>query len=701
MIETREKKPKFNSLLAESFTRRYLFAFVLIIAYLAITLFTTQGLSLFNGGVTTMTDLEFYLMVASSLVFGCGILVFAFRQFEVKLNRPLLVICLVLLVIDIVAVLIFPSAINGEIYGYYATYSITTGERIRYIFGWLVGDLALYVFVGVIPFLFRSHNGVDFWLWVGMGVGALLLVASFIKENELWKGLLDGSNIEARPSSLTNNPNTFGFAIFWSFNCTLILYSKYHRFPVLIIGVIFALMSVGIQCKTVIACIAIEVLLTGVYFPIVCWKKRRKEAISYIVVLAMLVAFIALVAFVPIKPFENISKIIKSVAKKLLTLSGGSLTGRTQIWAEVFGNMVQHPTILLFGTGDGVFEWFVYASATGMTEGLAGFPAHNGFLYVWGRFGIVGIVVYLFGLGYLFYDTIHAIKVRKDYWAGSILIVLIGFMAHSMAEDDALLDMRLKGMMFLGVIWWPLLISRNDWLNRKNGQPELKQVPLTSSENLSVIDVLKTSYTISMPILVVSVGFAPLYETIFDGCKFNNVHSLTGLALLCFLAPLLAAVIYLQFKNGNKWKAEIILWSSVFVALWGLIFGFVSDTVVYPIALGALLLFLLIFGALGLKPNKIKFIEIVPLILKVLIAFAIIVLSHSLKAYLPDAITNSSVAALFLLYLSLTVLGMTSVSKFSAWNGDIDILGSRIEATYEKVARRQLIRSNNRLTSIF
>ena len=701
MTETKEKKSKFKSLLAEFFTRRYLFAFVLIIAYLAITLFTTQGLSLFNGGVTTMTDLEFYLMVASSLALGAGVLLFAFRQFEVKLNKPLLVICLVLLVVDTVAVLIFPSSINGEIYGHYASYNITTGERIRYIFGWLVGDLALYIFVGVVPFLFHSHNGVDFWLWVGVGVGILLLVASFIKENELWKGLLDGSNIEARPSSLTNNPNTFGFAIFWSFNCALILYSKYHRFPVLIIGVIFALMSIGIQCKTVIACVAIEILLTGVYFPIVCWKKKRKEAISYIVVLAVLIALIALIAFVPIKPLENISKIIKSVAKKLLTLSGGSLTGRTQIWAEVFGNMVHHPTILLFGTGDGVFEWFVYASATDMTEGVAGFPAHNGFLYVWGRFGIVGIVVYLFGLGYLFYDTIHAIKVRKDYWAGSILIVLLGFMAHSMAEDDALLDMRLKGMMFLGIIWWPLLISRKGWLNKKNGRSEIKQVPLTSSKNLSFIDVLKTSYTISMPIFVVSVGFAPLYETIFDGCKFNNVNSLTGLTLLCFLAPLLAAEIYLQFKGASKGKAKIILWSSTIVTLWGLIFGFVSDTMVYPIALGALLLFLLIFGALGLKPNKIKFIEIMPLILKILIALAIIVLSHSLTAYLPDAITNSSVAALFLLYLSLAILGMASVFKFSMWNGYIDVVGSRIEATYEKVALRQLNRSNNRITSIF
>lgn len=701
MSTTKEKKPKFKSLLAESFTRRYLFAFILIIAYLAITLFTTQGLSLFNGGVTTMTDLEFYLMVASSLILGAGVLVFAFRQFEVKLNRPLLVICLVLFVIDIVAVLIFPSSINGEIYGYYATYSITTNERIRYIFGWLVGDLALYVFVGVVPLLFRSHNAVDFWLWVGIGVGILLLIASFIKENELWKGLLNGSNIEARPSSLTNNPNTFGFAIFWSFNCALILYSKYHRLPVLIIGVIFAFMAIGIQCKTVIACLAIETLLTGVYFPVVCWKKRGKEAISYIVVLAVLIALIALVAFVPIKPFENISKIIKSVAKKLLTLSGGSLTGRTQIWAEVFGNMVHHPTILLFGTGDGVFEWFVYASATDMTKGIAGFPAHNGFLYVWGRFGIVGIIVYLFGLGYLFYDTIHAIKVRKDYWAGCMLIVILGFMAHSMAEDDALLDMRLKGMMFLGIIWWPLFISRKDWLDKKNEQPELKQVPLTSFKNLSVIDVLKTSYTISMPVLVVSVGFAPLYETIFGNCKFNNINSLTGLVLLCFLAPLLVAEIYLLFKGGNKGKAKIILWSSALVVLWGLVFGFVSDTMVYPIALGALLLLLIVFGALGLKPAKIKFGEIVPLVLKVLIALVIVILSHSLKAYLPETITNSSVAALFLVYLSLIVLGAISSPSLNVWNGNIDIIGSKAEAIYEKVVRRQLIRSNNRITSIF
>ncbi len=701
MAKAKNYQSKLKSLVGSAFKKKYVLAFILIIVYLAITVFTTQGLSLFNGGVTIMTDLEFYLMTASSILLGVGLLLLSFRHFKVKVNRPLLMICLILLILDIVAVSIFPSSVDGSINGFSVAYNIQISERIRYVFGWLVGDLALYIFVGVIPLLFRSHNAIDFWLWVGIGVGLLLMVASFIKEHELWAMIFKGINGDLRPQSITNNTNTFGFAILWSFSCALILYSKYHRIPVLILGILLALSALGIQSKTAVVCIGLEIFLSGIYIPLSCWKKRRKEAIAYLVVLAILLVFLILIIFVPFKPFEGVSTMLKNMGEKLLHLSGGTLTGRTDLWKQLFTNMVHYPTVLLFGTGDGVFESFVAVSVNTALGVGQGFPAHNGFLYVWGRFGILGLMIYLFGIGYLVYETINAIRKRKDIWAGALLIVLAGFLAHSLAEDDALLDMRLKGMMFLGILWWPLIISKKDWL-AKNGKLQDDQEPfVVVFPKLSVVDILKTSYTISMLLLVLLVGFAPLYEKVMGSCCFNNTSALAGLTLLFLIGPLLIGETKKLKDLGSKTRFLFHLCSSLFVLVWGFVFAFISDSSSYPIALGISLIVLLLEGGVGLKIETKQAIDWVVIAVKVFAALVAVTLSHCLNAYLQSEITGSAIIGLLCLYLSLSILGLTSFPSAHHWGGCTDILWLYIEAAYEKAAQRQLRKSDERITSFF
>ncbi len=700
MIESDAKKRHRESLSC-AFKRRYVLAFVLIIAFLAITVFTTQGLSIFNNGVTMMNDLEFYLMVSASLLTGIGLLVLAFKNFKIKANRTLMVVCFVLLVIDIVAVLIFPSSINNEKYGFYWTYSITNNERIRYIFGWVVGDLALYIFVGVIPALFRSHRAIDFWLWVGIGVGLLLIIASFIKESDYWIGLFKGSYSPNGVCSLANNKNTFGFAVFWAFNCALILYSKYHRVPYLILIVFLALITGTIQCKTTIASVGIELMLTVIYFPIVGWKKRKKSQIIYLSIMACSAITITLIAFFPIKPLEGLSQVIKEMMKSIFSLSDGTMTGRTDIWERVFSNMVEHPTILLFGTGDGIFEWFVMASSPDhYMDGYLGIAGHNGFLYVWGRFGIIGVLVYLFGIGYLIYDAIHALKVRKDKWIGILLIVIFGFLAHSMAEDDALLDMRLKGMMFLGIIWWPLFISRRNWaLKRGNVSPmPLEQAETTKRRDLSVLDVLKTSYTVSLFLLVLLVGLAPMYASAYGGVKFNNVYSLSGLTIICLLTPLLIAELKLKNDKRQPVGFTIIHWFVVFTVAVGIIVAFVSETIAYPISIGIVLLLLLFIGGSKQDSKGVGFKDIVPLIIKIVIGLAVVALAHSLCLYLDRSlITKTSIVAILCVYIGLVVLGFSFFPSLKDWNGALDVIGSKIESQYEKDDELLLDKADRRI----
>ena len=696
MADCEIKQNTIKSLISKGFSKRYVLIFALLILYITFTAFTTESLSIFNGKVSDMNDLEFYLSAASSLLFGGAILYMAFTSFGAKLNRPLFVICSILLVIDIVAVLTFPKTIGNQ----GVVYSIKDSERARYIINWLVADVCIYIFIGIVPYIFKSHTAVDFWLWVGIGVGLLLIFASFFKDKDSWKLMLSGKQINGL-LSLTNHKNTFGFVLVWGFSCSLILYAKYHRPPYVFLCVLFALMSFAVSSKSTIATLGIETALTIILFPIVCWKKRKKGQIIFLSIMGFWTIFLILVAFAPIAPLRGFSDFLKAEVKNLFTFSGGNMTGRTVIWKGIFDGFKNNPTIMLFGAGDGVFEYFVGTCAPEYVYLNYKLAAHNGFLYVWGRFGLVGLLVYLVGLAYIIYDTIHAIKVRKDVWLFVIFIVLFGFLCHSMAEDDALLDMRLKGMMFLGIIWWPLSISRRDW-NRKKSQSLLTEEPkIINVTKHSSLDILKTSYLVSTILFVVLVGLAPLFETAFGTCSFNNKYSLAGLTVLFLAGPLLLLV-GKKLRDANektRYFFHTVLTLAFFV--WGFVVGMIADSLMYPLVLIGVFLLALISGGMGLKFEKPALKEMYPLLIKIFIGVIVVGLSHCLNAYLPSEITKTCLVILLCLYVSIDVLAFSLLSKVKTYNGSIDVIGLNIESLYENKFDEIDTKANERINSTY
>ncbi len=694
MVDEEARQGRLKKLIASGFSRRYVLVFVLLILYIAFTAFTTESLSIFNGEVSNMNDLEFYLMASASLLLGAGIIIFAFKSFNAKFNRPLFVICAVLLVIDIVAVSTFPETISAN----WMTYTIHNNERIRYIFNWLVADVGIYIFIGIVPYIFKSHTGVDFWLWVGIFVGVLLTVASLITEQEAWKSMFSGGNFEGL-KSLTNNKNTFGFAILWSFNCSLILYAKYHKPYFLAFCIFFVLMTVATVCKTSIATLGIEVLLTMIVFPIISWKKRKKGQIIFLSIMAVCIAIVLLIAYVPIEPLKGLSKLLKDELNLIFHLSGGTMTGRTDIWKGIFAGFKAKPTVLLFGAGDSVFEYFVgvYA-ADGMTAKLA---AHNGFLYVWGRLGIVGLLVYVFFIGYIIYNVIRAIKVRKETWMAVLFIVLFGFLCHSMAEDDALLDMRLKGMMFLGIIWWPIGVSNRDYKLSICKEAQKEKVKITTLEKITSLDVLKTSYMISMVLFVVFVGLAPLFETAFGSCLFNNKYSLSGLTVLFLVGPLLFYEAKELKDSGNKICFIMHTILSAFVVVIGVVVGATINSLSYPIAMTFVLLFVLTEGAIGAKFQKLSIKDVYPLLIKVFVAVLVVGLSHCLNAGLPAETMKTCLVAMLCLYVSLEMLVLSIFPKEKFYNGAAGFLEANFESKHETFADRIEIEVNERMNSTY
>lgn len=706
MILTRIRNRLFKAQtpIKESFQPRYVIAFVLIVAYLASVAFTTQGLSLFNpGGVTYMTDLEFYLMVGICTVLGVGLFVFANKQFKIKVRLPLLVICLVLLVIDIIAIKLFPDEINNPDYGVLWTYRVQPAERTRYIFGWFVGDMALYLFCGVIPYLFRSHKTVDFWLWVGVGVGILLIVCSLVIEWDWWKALLTGHPLGWRPKSITNYQNTFAFAVLWSWMCALILYGKHRTYVGFIGMLLLSAIIIVLQVRTCVGAAGIAAILAVIWLVISGWKKRRGRQIVLLSGVGAFILLLVFVAFVPLPAITNLGAMIKNLAHSMFTFSGGTMTGRTDIWKAVLYNTVKHPTIFLFGTGDGIFEWYVTASAGVAEPGITyGFPVHNGFLYVFGRFGVVGLLVYIFGLAYIFKDIHHAVKVRGDKWMVVVGVALICYLIHSIGEDDALLDMRLKGMMGLGIVWWPLAVSKRDWLRKQSLLPVPEKIEIADRKSITPTDVLKFAYAISMLLLVCFVGLAPYYKTIFGSCFYNNKYTLIGLTITLLVAPLLFAEVRMQHKEGNALHFWVHLSLSSVIVIWAFVLGLTSNSMFYPIAISVSLVFLLLEGAIGANLRELKFKEFIPLFVKVLIGLASVCLAHALHGNLDEAlITRTTTVIILIVYLSLNALGLCFYDKPRSWIGCLDLLAARTEVIYEKVAQRQLDRFEKKVTSIY
>lgn len=698
---------------------RYFVTFIWFIIYLTITIFTTQGLSLFNpGGVTHMSDVEFYTMFSASVLLGVGLIVYGMRFFKVKISWAIAALALVLIAIDAIALAFLPDSISANpayFPDYQVTLEISNAMRARFFCSWVASTIGIYLFLAVVPKIMYSHRTMDFWFWVGVFVALGLLIASYIKDFQIYNDIFhfnpatvdpDFNISDLRPFSLCNNANTFGFAVFWGLCCTLILHAKYRRPINFILGVYFLFSIILIGSKNSIFTAGVVSILYLIWALATGWQKRRAQQIVIIVVVLAIGLFILLLFLVPIPALRPIRDIVALIFKIMAGLSGGNFTGRVRLWNIIWGELTARPTSLIFGIGDGAWEYWLSTILNWGNPDAA--CTHNGFFMVLGRFGFIGLAIYLALIVYICVKIYRSVKIYQDKWMSVLVIVLAGIILHSMLEDTTMFDFELKGVMTLGIVYLPLGISRNEYLLHRKAIANNEGYRLQPRRRIEVerkpgaTDTMKLAYFISMGLMVLTVAFAPLYKDIFGSCFFFHRSSLIGLMVTFLLCPLLFVVAHMQADKGRKAISTIYIVFGLLVSITSVVVAFATRPVVYTIVLAVVLMIALILGIQGTKGSTFRWSQLWVAFVYIAIGIAFVGISHYLSGHGYVSRDNRSIIVyLGALYLAIQFLLLVFPAKQRLFAGSLVVPIHYLEWQYEKIAVRRLIKGDERIKKTY
>lgn len=619
---------------------RYFLAALLFGAYLVVTGFFMEGVAVLDPGVTnTLSDLEFYLFFVASIALAAALFFVSKKYFGVRFSWPWFAFLLTLTVIDAMALICFPDHIESTTSlgspGTLLVLDMTNAMRVRFFFWWVAAAVGIYVFMVVAPKLFYGHRSFDFFVAAGMWVGVGLILVSYFTDAEIYKTIFTVSPENAtdvlrnyRPSSICNNNNTFGFAVFFSLMCTLYLHSRRRGVYHFVIALYLMLSMILTGSKTCIALATMVSIIYVVWASITGWKKRRKTCLALIISVACVLVILVGLYFLPVPALKPLQDVIHESLKMMAGGADSGFTGRSAIWEALWAQLKSNWKFLAFGTGDRAWELFVGLYEYRYPDGCS----HNGFLMVLGRFGFVGLLAYAALIAYLVYSIFRGVTKYKQKWLLCLFFILLGFLAHGMWEDTCLLDFRLKGIMMLGLIGIPPLMAKHQFESQKEAVVDEEKAAIETTNGTKVsfspVDVLRIAFFAATPLFVFFVGCAPLIQSIFGSCSFANGNSL-GVFTATYLAmPLLLALAKVYKDRGRKSVWISILATSGAVALAGIVVAFVAPslvfTIIYAVLMAAGIVLALIFTKGALFNKEALFV----LVLFVLLGLVFVAIGH-------------------------------------------------------------------------
>ena len=214
-----------------------------------------------------------------------------------------------------------------------------------------------------------------------------------------------------------------------------------------------------------------------------------------------------------------------------------SLSNRLGIWRKVIWLIREHPLDVIFGLGHKTANALFFEYTGGLRS------AHNGFMEILLRYGVVGLSIYVGMIGLVIYSLVLHSR-RKNYRFAFIYgFCFIAIIGHSMIESTTLFTPNVGGLYFSFVFVLPILSI----LQEKRFK-ELKQDLLTVKVSKEKI---RSTTPLNIIILVAaSIVIGKIISIIFSLDAFTTIL----MALVMFIIGLI--IIYLIIKRSayNPYK---------------------------------------------------------------------------------------------------------------------------------------------------
>ena len=274
--------------------------------------------------------------------------------------------------------------------------------------------------------------------------------------------------------SFLGNKNTFGqflmTAIFASLLSSTFVDNKFIKAG--FIGVSFIYFAFVFLSKSSTA-IVVSLLIIVFWFCLFIidskiLKKYMKVAIFTVFAVALAVLLSS--PYIPLLQGTKVAEVVKNLYDKIFAIKGKSFlklfTDRGTFWA--LGSYIVKPEYLMLGYGNSTLEEIVFRS---VVNGYTTRELMNAYLSVFDGFGILGSIIYLFILGYLFYKYFKCEEQMTEY----LLVFFIAFLIYGMFESLLLFESFSGSLLLSPIMATPavyLKVKKNKQLEEvvDNGQ---------------------------------------------------------------------------------------------------------------------------------------------------------------------------------------------------------------------------------------
>lgn len=650
-------------------SKPYLLVYIVEVLFLVATAFFEEGVAFFDPIYTTvMSDCEFCLSFFIVCILFFIFVVLARRDFSIKVNWPFFVLFAVLFVSDVVAIYCFPEFfVDKELY------RLSPNLRLRFSFSWLAACFALYSIFCIIPKTVKSKRQWAFYFWGGIIVSFCAIFYSYIVESQSYYTIFHhASDARDFPNivSFTNNKNTYGILLFIG-TCSAIYLSAFcKRWFYVLFAWFFFLNQVVCGSKTSLVCSAILIVAFFIWRFVTQVKYHPFIEILLCSLAIAFVAFVFIAYFLRIGAGVSIIAAFYSYMDEIITPPFGTRFGtfndRVGVWQIAFSVLSSSPLFLVFGMGS-INSGYVLGACLPESDFSIG-SAHSGFVDVICRFGIIGLLCYVFILVYFIVLVVKNLKAKHKETVIS-LFIFIAVLLHGILEDTNFLSAQTKNIMLLFITFVPVLTDHYLDKNLTAGANEERYAESQNRKRKKLDFVSKIKFVgfLLIPVVSVVCGLADYFSMWRSFSFFSNQIFVLQL-LVCFMFSGLLIFNVAQFKSTHKETllsvALVILFAFEALSLFGCLFFRSVGVLVFQFLLGVAG-FLVGLFSIGWKSYKNMFLSSFISLLVVLleIAFNTIVVRFYLIPYL-DLQTYAAICLVFadiLMPLALICLRPVSV----------------------------------------
>lgn len=426
---------------------------------------------------------------------------------------------------------VFPNYDNTGTF----TISFSVQDRVMaslQVFVWLA---VMYATVFVYN---RFRLNKESYRWVGkIYLIALLLfciIDLFLEGNQI-AAILNGTSGGSGLAFLMVNPNIWSLLLFSGFLTAVLLSYKRFRWYYYLLMVYLFFHNLLTSCSTTTFIEIVVFVIYSLYeiFSHISEDKKLavKRLISFFSVIAGIAVVFAIFVLTKVPMFVNLwSFITGSIFQKDFV----TMTGRSSIWIKIFELLKGNPLDLIFGLGHITGNKILVEYSTTFRT------AHNAFMEVVLRYGLLGACIYIGIIGLAIFGLIKHILKKNYRFAFIYGICFIAILAHSMTESTTLFTPNVGGLYFSFVFVLPIM----NIIHEKSFN-ELKEDVVTT--NVEKKKVNPAFYMYAIALLAACIVIAKILNLALSLDTFSTI-----LVALVFYMISLFILSFLRKNNGNN-----------------------------------------------------------------------------------------------------------------------------------------------------